>query len=90
MGFRRASRQGFAADVSAGELGRILLLDDVYTTGARINSASYAISHAGGVVAGALVLARRINTDYDARALALWERQQAQGFDWRASPIVGG
>lgn len=90
MGFRRASRQGFAADVSAGELGRILLLDDVYTTGARINSASYAISHAGGIVAGALVLARRINTGYDDRALALWERQQAQGFDWRASPIVGG
>src|SRR5229473_621760 len=43
---------------------RILLIDDVYTTGARAQSAASAVSIAGATVVGILVVARRINPDF--------------------------
>jgi len=89
LGFRRASRNAY--DVAEdSEPMRILLLDDVYTTGSRINSAAFALEQAGHTVAGALVLARRINTDYDDRAQALWDAQREIPFDWRTSPVIRG
>lgn len=100
LGFCQPARDGYetapvpgrgAAD-SEGAGGasvlRVLLVDDVYTTGARANSAAYALRAAGHQVAGLLVLARRVNPDYDERADALWQRQREAGFDWARSPVL--
>lgn len=85
LGFRRPSREGYQV-VMAREAARILLVDDVYTTGSRLNSAASALSHAGHETVAALVLARRINVDYAAEAQQLWARATAEPFDWQASP----
>jgi orotate phosphoribosyltransferase len=85
LGFRRPNRDGYQV-VMTREPSRILLLDDVYTTGSRINSAASALDRNGHVTVAALVLARRINVDYAAEALQLWARATAEAFDWQASP----
>lgn len=56
---------------------RVLLIDDVYTTGSRAQSAASAIALGGGAVAGILVIARRINPDFNLAARELWSRQSA-------------
>ncbi len=53
---------------SAGEdLGgaQILLLDDTWTTGSRVQSASYALRKAGASKVAAIVLGRHVNPEYD-------------------------
>jgi hypothetical protein len=87
LGFRNPSKGAYLAD-SAVSAGRVLLVDDVYTTGARSNSAAFALQAAGHQVAGLLVLARRINPDYDERVAAMWALQAAKDFDWRTSPVL--
>lgn len=89
LAFRRPNRQGYLArDIDQG--ARMLILDDVYTTGARINSAACALGDAGAVVAGAVVIARRVNPDYVPRARALWEACRATPYDWASSPYLAG
>lgn len=78
---------GYVATGSA-EPARVLMADDVYTTGARANSAAHALRSAGVTVAGLLVLARRVNTTYDEQAQAMWDRQSARPFDWATSPAL--
>lgn len=85
LGFRQPNRDGYRA-VIRREPSRILLLDDVYTTGARLNSAAAALSQDGHQVAGALVLARRINTDYRSEAAQLWATAVAKPFAWQDGP----
>lgn len=85
LGFRRPNRDGYEV-VIARESSRILLVDDVYTTGSRINSAAAALGHAGHQTVAALVLARRINIDYADEARQLWDTATAKPFDWQASP----
>lgn len=85
LGFRRPSRDGYQV-VMAHEPARILLLDDVYTTGSRLNSAASALSRDGHETVAALVLARRINVGYATEALRLWSMATAEAFDWQASP----
>lgn len=86
LGFRKPSREGYRA--LEHPPARVLLIDDVYTTGARLNSAAFALSRSGHKVAGALVLARRINPAYSAAAEDLWNRMAAQTYDWRDSPWI--
>lgn len=85
LGFRKPNRDGYQV-VMAREPSRILLIDDVYTTGSRLNSAASALSHDGHQTVAALVLARRINIDYAAEAQQLWAWATAHAFDWQASP----
>ena len=85
LGFRKPNRDGYQV-VMAREPSRILLIDDVYTTGSRLNSAATALDQDGHETVAALVLARRINTDYAAEALQLWAAATAELFDWQASP----
>lgn len=85
MNFRRPHPEGFLAQPTSKAM-RILLLDDVYTTGARLNSAAAALATDGHHVAGAVVLARRINPDYDDAAARFWEAATSRPFDWKESP----
>jgi predicted amidophosphoribosyltransferase len=85
LGFNKPSQDGFVSVESAAQ--RVLLVDDVETTGARINSAAYALTAAGHEVAGAFVVARRVNLGYKGTT-AFWENQKAQTFLWANSPVV--
>ena len=61
---------------------RVLLLDDVITTGSRAHCAAAAVARAGGQPVGALILARRYNPDYHPAVSAVWERQKAEAFSF--------
>lgn len=86
LGFRKPSIHGYTAREHPA--ARVLLIDDVYTTGSRINSAAFALAQAGHRVSGGLVLARRINTDYAQQAQDLWTRASANSFDWEGGPWI--
>jgi adenine/guanine phosphoribosyltransferase-like PRPP-binding protein len=65
---------------------RILLLDDVYTTGAEAQSAASVLEVAGATVVGILVIARRINPGYSPRHRKLWDRQVSIPFRFTDPP----
>ncbi len=88
LGFRRPDRHGFEATDRVQPGLRLLVIDDVYTTGARSNSAAAALREAGAHVAGVLVFARRVNPEWNAEALTFWSRQTAKPFDWAKSPVL--
>ncbi len=91
LDFRRPAVDAYVVNDSGEDCGpqQIYLVDDVYTTGARINSAALALAAAGHHVVGAFVVARRVNTGYHEQAREMWDRQAARRFDWTSSPIVG-
>lgn len=88
LAFRTPAVDGYMLREAASRPERVLLVDDVYTTGSRINSAAVALRAAGVIIAGALVIARRVNPDYDPAAEQLWQRQSARRFDMAASPFI--
>jgi predicted amidophosphoribosyltransferase len=59
---------------------RVLLLDDVYTTGARAQSARSALLESGAEVPYLIAIGRRLNTDYRAENLALWQHLSGHEF----------
>jgi adenine/guanine phosphoribosyltransferase-like PRPP-binding protein len=61
---------------------RILLIDDVYASGARAQSAAFALREAGAEVVALTVIGRRINPDYSLRAKDLYEAQKSSKFEW--------
>ena len=65
--FRKPNPEGYEIKPGSSLPKQVLLVDDVYTTGARVNSAAYALRANGVEVAGFLVMARRVNTGYYAR-----------------------
>lgn len=85
LDFNHPSKDGFLA--AGGQSRRVLLVDDVETTGARVNSAAYALTSAGHTLAGAFVVARRINVGYKNTA-QFWETQKSKGFSWSDGPLV--
>ncbi len=74
---RQYRPDGFAVGPGArGE--RVLLVDDVYTSGAQAQSAAAALRAHGADVVAILPIGRRINPDFNQAARLLWERQRAQ------------
>lgn len=65
---------------------RIVVVDDVYTSGARAQSAAAALRQNGAEVPLIVVIARRINPDFAPEATAVWQRQAAIGYDLAAPP----
>jgi hypothetical protein len=87
LGFNRPARDGLVIAEKSSPLS-VYLIDDVYTTGARINSAAVALTAGGHEVCGAFVMARRVNPDYAPAAGEFWRQQTTQAFTWSASPVV--
>ncbi|HEY0404014.1 MAG TPA: hypothetical protein VGD09_18505 [Blastococcus sp.] len=67
MEFRKPNPEGYEIKPGSSLPKQVLLVADVYITGARVNSAAYALRANGVEVAGFLVMARRVNTGYYAR-----------------------
>ena len=78
---RKPDRRAFklATEVSGR---RLLLLDDVFTTGARSQSAAFALRESGAIVPAIVVVARRINPDWRPEVAEWWNRQLAIPFSW--------
>lgn len=87
MNFNQASPTGFIATTESADLSRrTLLVDDTYTTGARIQSAHHALVAAGFAVVAAVIVARKINPDPQYGSDRLWERQSAIPFEFSSQP----
>ena len=80
---RKPDRRAFdlATEVSGR---RVLLLDDVFTTGARSQSAAFTLRESGAMVPAIVVVARRINPDWRPEVAEWWKRQLATPFSWSA------
>lgn len=87
LGFRQPSASGYVVSAPRPPR-RVVLVDDVYTTGSRINSAAAAARTANVDIVGALVLARRVNPAYSPDASDFWTRQSALSFSFRSSPFI--
>lgn len=65
---------------------RLLVLDDVYTTGARSQGAASALTLAGAEVPVIVIVGRRVNPSWKPAVQALWDRQAARSYDFRDPP----
>lgn len=61
---------------------RILLIDDTFTTGARIQSAASALTLAGADVVAGVVVGRVVRPAYAPEAQALWDERRLIRFDF--------
>ncbi len=85
MGFNQASETGFSVtDDVVGQ--RFLLLDDTFTTGARLQSAHHALIAAGATVPVAIVVTRKINPSTTYGGLDMWDRQTKIDFRFDSPP----
>ncbi|WP_419916805.1 hypothetical protein [Candidatus Poriferisodalis sp.] len=85
MDFNQASESGFLpAGVVDGK--RYLLIDDTFTTGARLHSAHHALVAGGAIVPAAIIVTRKINPSPLYGSLAMWNRQTQVAFRFDAPP----
>jgi predicted amidophosphoribosyltransferase len=59
---------------------RVLLVDDMLTSGAELQSAASALQAAGAIIPAAVVLGRYLNPDFSQAAADLWGRARARSF----------
>ena len=64
------------------DCARILLVDDTYTTGARLQSAASALCRAGGELVAAVVVGRVVRAGDNAATRALWNASRARRFSF--------
>lgn len=81
IGHNRARDDGYTVtrDVE-GE--HVLLVDDTFTSGARVQSAASALQLAGATVAAAVPIGRVINPEWNEAAQTLWGDARAREFDF--------
>ncbi len=60
----------------------ILIFDDVYTSGARAQSASAVLRAAGAEVLGIVVVGRRVNPDFNRQTSVIWAQQREKRFSY--------
>jgi hypothetical protein len=60
----------------------VLLIDDVFTTGASLHSATAALKSAGADVVAGIVIARRLRPEYNQFSHSVWNRQREREFSW--------
>ncbi len=85
VGHRTLSDDAFGTTGSV-DGRRVLVLEDVYTTGGRSQSAASALTLAGAQVAAIVVIARRVNPDWKPQVRALWDRQAAVPYSFSEDP----
>jgi len=85
IGWRQPAADGFIAQT--GPPLRVVLVDDVFVTGARISSAAAALRHAGHDVVGVVEIARRVNPDFDPGFQEFWDMQAPRPFSWRSERV---
>jgi predicted amidophosphoribosyltransferase len=75
------------AYVSCGDVSgmRVILFDDVFTTGSHCQSAASALHLAGAFVSAIVVVARRIDAEFNLTSEALWSRQKALPYSYSGS-----
>ena len=85
MKFNEASESGFEV---VGDIAdrAFLLIDDTFTTGARLQSAHHALASAGATVSVSMVVTRKINPSEAYGTDALWERQRQVPFRFDDPP----
>ncbi|GAT73013.1 putative amidophosphoribosyltransferase [Microbacterium sp. HM58-2] len=81
LGHNQPNAEAFAASEELRGK-RILLLDDVYTSGARAQSAAYALRRVGAEVVALCVIGRRYNPGYSEQSAAVFARQSGAPFTW--------
>jgi hypothetical protein len=78
---RQADDRGFLVRTEVRG-ARILLVDDTFTTGARVQSAASALQLAGGHVLAAVVVGRVIRPEWSTESAALWRAAQSRRFSF--------
>jgi len=87
-GHNQASDRGFEA--ATGVAGtRVLLVDDTFTSGARLQSAASALALAGATVLGAVVVGRFIDPSFSDETQALWDAATQRGFRFDTCCLEG-
>jgi predicted amidophosphoribosyltransferase len=83
MRFRQADEDGFLLDPEIDIAGRrYMLIDDTFTTGARVQSAHHALIAAGAAVPVIVIVTRKINPDATYGTDQLWARQSSVPFEF--------
>lgn len=85
LGHRVMSQDAFVALPEATGK-RVLLVDDVFTTGSALHSATTSLAAAGCQVVAGVVIGRRVNPEYNDLAASVWARQEAQPYRWHTWP----
>lgn len=81
LGHNQASDTGFAVTDDVDGV-RVLLVDDTFTTGARLQSAASALNIAGAQVIAAVPIGRVIHPTYSARSQEIWDAARTEGFSF--------
>jgi orotate phosphoribosyltransferase len=73
-----------AAFAPVGDIAgrRVLIVDDTFTTGARVQSVAAALTSAGATVVAAVPIGRVIDTKDREEKAEFWRRQRAIAFDF--------
>jgi len=85
LGHRVLSDNGYVPTVDVRRR-RLLLVDDVYTTGARSQSAASALTLAGAEVVAVVAIGRRVNPSWKPDVQAVWDRQAALTYNFEEPP----
>ncbi|TDD27017.1 phosphoribosyltransferase [Actinomadura sp. KC06] len=69
---------------------RVLLLDDTFTTGARLQSAASVLTAAGAASVIAVVIGRVIDSTWNENCSRIWEQATATEFDFGRCSLCAG
>ena len=88
LGHNQANDQGFATTTNVDGT-RVLLVDDTFTTGARLQSAASALTLARATVVAAVVVGRFCNPGFNDVTQQLWDDASAQRFSFGTCCLEG-